>query len=439
MSPWRKVKEAHVYDGSSWRQVADFGPPGPAPTAPGVPTGLAGTPSSTSIALSWTASSAPSSGGSVDFYEVESPAGSGTIVSRPGGTSTTVSGLTAGTAYTFRVRAVSDAGVTSAFCPAVSVTTTGAVADGFALVLEEQFASLSASRWKTYDGSNFGSPTRIQIYNKENVAAGVGASAGATGGTSLRLTSLETDRGTGTLPDASGAGTRYSYTAGMLDTKGVGYYLPLYCRIVARMRIPHGQGLWPAFWLTGANGGASMVEVDTMEYFHTNTPGQILFTLHRTNNAGTAQTNVNKGRGVYEEPNYTPRWVTIQQDIVPENGVPDAPTTNVRFKGWIDGTLIWNYLDTQANYWTTNCRVGGDSNRAYNLYIQGCQIDGTYVGHPRSPLGYQHWRNACSISGTAPNSCALTYQGHGPIIAPRFDGVANVFEIDYVKVWRFTG
>lgn len=337
---------------------------------------------------------------------------------------------------------VSDrSGFTDAASPVLTTGGTGGNPEGFdQSVLNEQFVSLDPARWKTYNNSNFGSPTRIQIYQAANVAAGAGASAGATGGTSLRLTSLETDHGTGTLPDASGAGTRYSYTAGMLDTKGANFFLPLYCRIEARMRIPHGQGLWPALWLTGASGGSTMVEIDTMEYFHSNTPGQILCaTLHRSNNAGTYQTNVNKARGFYEEPNYTPRWVTIQQDILPENGVPDDPTTNVRFKTWIDGVACWNYLDTQALYWTTNTRIAGDSNRAYNLYIQGCQIDGQYIGHPRSPLGYQHWRNACSISGTAPNSCALTYQGHGPIIAPRFDGVANVFEIDYIKVWKYTG
>lgn len=384
------------------------------------------------VRLTWTA--ATDTDASVLRYEVRR--GSSLLGSTTELTFTD-SGLPAGTSYTYSVTAVDSQGLAG---PASSVVGTTTVATaGFTAVLDEQFASLNAGRWNVYNNSTFGAPTRIQRYMSANVTAGAGASAGATGGTSLRLTSSETDAGSGTLPSNGDKGTRYSYTAGMLDTKGVGYYLPLYCRIEARMRIPHGQGLWPAFWLTSAAEGSTTIEVDTMEYFHTNTPGQILFTLHRKNNAGTYEKSVNKARGLYEEPNYTPRWVTIRQDIVPENGVPDAPTTNVLFKGYIDGTLIWSYRDTQASYWTDHTRIGGDPDKAYNLYIQGCQIDGDYVGHPRSPLGYQHWRNACSISGTAPNSCALTYQGHGPIIAPRFDGVANVFEIDYVKVWKYTG
>ena len=58
-----------------------------------------------------------------------------------------------------------------------------------------------------------------------------------------------------------------SYTSGRLITKGKQAFL--YGRMEARMQIPRGQGLWPAFWMLGTNidsqGWPSCGEVDIME------------------------------------------------------------------------------------------------------------------------------------------------------------------------------
>ena len=45
------------------------------------------------------------------------------------------------------------------------------------------------------------------------------------------------------------------YTSARLKTKG--RFETTYGRFEARMRIPRGQGLWPAFWMLGANTDAS--------------------------------------------------------------------------------------------------------------------------------------------------------------------------------------
>ena len=84
-------------------------------TRPGQPTGLSATESSTQVELSW---SAPSSdgGSAVTGYKVERSTNSGltwtTVVADTGSTSTssTVSGLTNGTSYAFRISAVNAAG-----------------------------------------------------------------------------------------------------------------------------------------------------------------------------------------------------------------------------------------------------------------------------------------------------------------------------------------
>ena len=53
----------------------------------------------------------------------------------------------------------------------------------------------------------------------------------------------------------------------------------MFGRFEMRARLPHGQGIWPAFWLRHRN-GAGTAEVDVMEYFHSTMPGQTTATLH---------------------------------------------------------------------------------------------------------------------------------------------------------------
>ena len=97
-------------------------------TAPSVPTGLtAGTTTTTSVPLSWTASTDNTGGSGVAGYEVYRGT---TLVGTTTTTSYTVTGLTAGTAYSFTVRAKDLAGNVSAASSAVSATTqTGTVTD----------------------------------------------------------------------------------------------------------------------------------------------------------------------------------------------------------------------------------------------------------------------------------------------------------------------
>ncbi|GCE76484.1 glycoside hydrolase family 6 protein [Cellulomonas biazotea] len=90
-------------------------------TAPSVPTGLtAGTTTTTTVPLSWNASTDNTGGSGVAGYEVLRGS---TVVATTTSTSYTVTGLTAGTAYSFSVRAKDVAGNTSAASAAVSATT----------------------------------------------------------------------------------------------------------------------------------------------------------------------------------------------------------------------------------------------------------------------------------------------------------------------------
>ena len=67
------------------------------------------------------------------------------------------------------------------------------------------------------------------------------------------------------------------YTSARIVTRDL--YEPTYGRIEARIKLPAGQGIWPAFWLLGANidavGWPQCGEIDIMEYL-----GQETNTVH---------------------------------------------------------------------------------------------------------------------------------------------------------------
>jgi beta-glucanase (GH16 family) len=71
------------------------------------------------------------------------------------------------------------------------------------------------------------------------------------------------NRETFTGPD----GIQRPYTSARLKTQGI--FSHGYGRFEGRMQIPHGQGLWPAFWLLGADiatvGWPACGEIDIME------------------------------------------------------------------------------------------------------------------------------------------------------------------------------
>lgn len=74
------------------------------------------------------------------------------------------------------------------------------------------------------------------------------------------------------------------YTSSRMTTKGKREFL--YGKIEARIKIPVGQGFWPAFWMLGANidtvNWPACGEIDIME--HINTDSLLYGTLHWDNN-----------------------------------------------------------------------------------------------------------------------------------------------------------
>ncbi len=85
-----------------------------------------------------------------------------------------------------------------------------------------------------------------------------------------------------------------AYTSARIQTKG--HFSFTYGRLEARIRIPAGRGLWPAFWALGDDidtaGWPNCGEMDVMESLG-QTPAQISGTLHGP--VGTSSTQWGKG------------------------------------------------------------------------------------------------------------------------------------------------
>ena len=82
-------------------------------------------------------------------------------------------------------------------------------------------------------------------------------------------------------------GTNGSYTSARIKSNG--RFSTQYGRVEARMKLPRGQGLWPAFWMLGENittvGWPECGEIDIMEVLG-HQSGILYGTLHGAGNGG---------------------------------------------------------------------------------------------------------------------------------------------------------
>ncbi|MFE2599364.1 family 16 glycosylhydrolase [Streptomyces sp. NPDC057617] len=79
---------------------------------------------------------------------------------------------------------------------------------------------------------------------------------------------------------------RCEYTSARLNTAGK--FTAQYGRVETRMKVPRGQGMWPAFWMLGSTGGGwpDQGEIDIMENVGFE-PGTVHGTLHGPGYSGS--------------------------------------------------------------------------------------------------------------------------------------------------------
>ena len=135
------------------------------------------------------------------------------------------------------------------------------------LVWSDEFngTSLSGSNWVYETGGGGWGNNELECYT--NRTQNVSVSGGY-----LNITALKESYG------------GMNYTSGRIKTQGLHDWT--YGTIDARIKIPTGQGLWPAFWMLGSNIGSvgwpQCGEMDIAEHVNTNTYNN--GTMHWYNN-----------------------------------------------------------------------------------------------------------------------------------------------------------
>jgi len=214
------------------------------------------------------------------------------------------------------------------------------------------------------------------------------------------------------------SGSQRDFSSGFLSSRDAGRMFPLFGRYEIRARVPHGQGLWPAFWLRHAN-GAGEAEVDVMEYFHSQVPGEVTQTLHFPNSISR---NTAKSSTFIESGDQPSKWHTYAVEIT------SGPQGAVQFQFFVDGQPTLEYLNTDPSSWVD----GTDPARTWDMAVN-LAVGGDWSGNPDAEtLGFLDGPNVCSITGVAPpdgnpQSCST-------------DGIRRaefpaVFDVDYVRVF----
>lgn len=285
--------------------------------------------------------------------------------------------------------------------PAPTTTTTTVAAptppapSGWTLYWSDEFDStaVNSKNWRAYHNTYGDGNKELACLTPQNAVVSNGT---------VKLTAKRERK---TCP----SGSTRDFTSAFLGSRDVGRYFPAFAKFEMRAKLPHGQGLWPAFWLRHRN-GAGVAEVDIMEYFHAEHPGKTRGSLHLD-----GRYNLVKKQVAFESPAGASGWHTWGVEVNPH-------PQGVEFVFLMDGKEYNRYVDTQHN-WRSQAPDAATWDIAVNL-----AVGGTWTGHPDGKLGYLDLLNRCSLGGTAPNGCRTDG-------IQRWTGTTAEYEIDYVRVF----
>ncbi|ANN15024.1 1,3-beta-glucanase [Amycolatopsis orientalis] len=183
---------------------------------------------------------------------------------------------------------------------------------------------------------------------------------------------------------------RCEYTSARLATQG--QFTQTYGRFEARMKLPRGQGMWPAFWMLGADIGSvgwpNSGEIDIMENVGFE-PNTVHGTLHGPGYSGAG------GIGAaYNGPNFSDDFHTYAVDWAPN-----------QIKWYVDGNLYQTRTpaDLNGNRWVFDHPFYLILNLAVGGYWPGDPNSST-VFPQRLVVDYVH----VTSSGTAGNTGRIT-------------------------------
>ena len=164
------------------------------------------------------------------------------------------------------------------------------------------------------------------------------------------------------------------YTSGRLLTKGK--WSGTHGRIEARIKIPRGQGVWPAFWMLGTNidlaGWPACGEIDIMENIGKE-PGTVHGTVHGPQTGG----DYNGGIGV------------TGKCVLPD-GKALADGFHVYAVEWATNRITW-FLDGRPYFEATPAKLPKNSKWVFEqpqYLLLNLAIGGGWPGYPDATSTY---------------------------------------------------
>jgi beta-glucanase (GH16 family) len=157
-----------------------------------------------------------------------------------------------------------------------------------------------------------------------------------------------------------------SYTSARLLTKGKWSWA--YGRMEARIKIPRGQGIWPAFWMLGTNidsvGWPTCGEIDIMENIgNTNDQGTCHGTIHGPGYSGSGGIS-----GTYTLP----------------GGAALADAFHIYAVEWTTNQIQW-FVDTNLYFTVTPASLPGGSTWVFTqpqFLLLNVAVGGAWPGYP---------------------------------------------------------
>jgi beta-glucanase (GH16 family) len=191
--------------------------------------------------------------------------------------------------------------------------------------------------WWAEDGCTIASNDELEWYVPEQVTVADGA---------LQLTADQ-------RPVRGSDGKPYDFRSGMVTTgpptwEGTPAKLAFtYGSVEARLRVPAGQGLWPALWLLPAD-RESVPEIDVLEVLGQD-PGELLMHLHPEDRGSESPSKSYRMPGS----NLAEDWHTVRLNWSAD-----------RLEFFLDGVRVWKLKDSQVPdepmYLVLNLAVGGE-------------------------------------------------------------------------------
>ena len=230
--------------------------------------------------------------------------------------------------------------------PAVSATDVGAAAVGtMAVTWSDEFngpagGGVDGSKWQLETGDNVNNHERQMYTNSRSNAATDGQG-------NLVITARRENPANYNCWYG-----RCEYTSARLNTAGK--FSQAYGRYETRMKLPRGQGMWPAFWMLGSGGGGWPLqgEIDIMENVGFE-PNTVHGTLHGPGYSGSGGI----GAG-YTGPNFSDAFHTFAIDWSPNKIVwsVDGTVYQTRTPADVSGK---QWVFNQPFFIIMNLAVGG--------------------------------------------------------------------------------